>query len=491
MTVISANINGASPAPDVNIKPTDQFTVGEEGSSSILDEFNLSVISKMILESELYQQAYNILSADKAYGHPFLQQLKAIPYGYSVREENFWDNIASALGGTSGFEHALQDAFNSAMDDIRTLMQNYYAFRNSLPAEQVQQLAEAGINAAITGQDVDSSVMPTDDSIGAGRTPSAEGSSNSALSQGVSSFVEFISSMANIASVGFNADSLMGMLDIAEREGYNKQELHDYMLSQAGITTPSKYRVLTPDNTPAVKNTSRVAVGRAAAEASALDGSVSVHVGNDPDGVAQFEVLSGQDVLNEVSKYALANQFAEGAISFIRNGQTQLYADILGSLEGQYQLNNYAAMIEQQNFNKDFFSNRNGVLEGFSESSLRQSLASLRESEAAVESVNVWLAEYRQNVLSYWGEQLSDKPYLAPYFYKGLLDFNMADTFYHQSPVAQAFRYTQDGLQSIGSFLSNLTGFKKPKLPTRRTVTQTSGPKGISTTVSETTSTLE
>ena len=47
---------------------------------------------------------------------------------------------------------------------------------------------------------------------------------NEAFSSGITSFVEFINSMTNLGATAVSSESIMGMLDLAEREGYNKQE---------------------------------------------------------------------------------------------------------------------------------------------------------------------------------------------------------------------------------------------------------------------------
>lgn len=107
--------------------------------------------------------------------------------------------------------------------------------------------------------------------------PSQASYDNSSFSQGITSFVEFINSMANLGSVGVNSKNILGLLDLAEREGYNKQEVHDLLLAELGVTTDSPYRVLNTDNTPAISTLSqtasseqRVKSAEAAASAGAL-----------------------------------------------------------------------------------------------------------------------------------------------------------------------------------------------------------------------------
>ena len=206
----------------------------------------------LIQNSRPYKEAYKIFSADTRYGQPFLRQLEMIPYNFSPRDPNFWDSVTESLGGTSDYDNLIQDAFNSAIDEIRTLVQNYYTFINGLPREQVAQLSEAGINAGVTGEGVSPSSMSADPVAGINEMPSHTQYNNEALSSGITSFVEFINSMTNLGATAVSSESIMGMLDLAEREGYNKQEVHDLMLSQLGVTSPSPYRVLTPQSSSVI-----------------------------------------------------------------------------------------------------------------------------------------------------------------------------------------------------------------------------------------------
>lgn len=87
-----------------------------------------SILSRLIKESSTYIEAYNLFSGDKSYGKPFLQELILIPTSITVREPNFWDNVTDFFGGTSGFDKAIVDAFNQAMDAIVALVRDYHTF---------------------------------------------------------------------------------------------------------------------------------------------------------------------------------------------------------------------------------------------------------------------------------------------------------------------------------------------------------------------------
>lgn len=456
-------------------------------SNPPIEEDDFNPLPEMIRNSSIYKDAYNIFSSDKSYGGPFLEQLFMIPESFAIRDKNFWDSFTEFFGGTSGYENAVSDAFNNAMDEIRILVQNYQTFKNGLPAEQVQQLQEAGINAAITGEGVSPSSMP--ESFGAALSQpnqSQSAYSNEQLSLGVSSFVEFLGSMSTLLGTGFNASSLMGMLDIAERESYNKQETHDLLLSQMGVVTDSPYRVLTPSNSPVLSSNAEGAAAASSvvsahnvANKKALESPIRIGVGDDPNESQRYEVRSGMDWMVEASRYKIANQFSQFMINQLRNDASTTQAGLVAALENNYKAQNFSAMAREAQFNFDFFNFRDGATEGENQTSLSTSIASLRQSEANIKAVENWMSDYRAEILEHWGEQLKKRPSLAPYFYKALFDFGMEDTFYHQSGPAQALKYGMKSLNSIGSFLGNLTGFTKPKLQRKSgQTTVTNGPHG-------------
>lgn len=475
-----------------DISTSDRSTqVGDSRFPDATASYN-SVVTNLILSSSIYKEALRVLSADREYGTQYLSMLRMIPYSHEVRDENFWDSLTNSFGGTSGYDKAVTDAFNLAMDEIRALMQDYYSFLSKLPVEQVDQLRDAGINASLTGEGVTPSSVTSPDPSGLiSPNPSQSEYDNSAPSQGITSFVEFINSMAGLGTLSVNSQSVLGLLDIAEREGYNKQETHDLLLAGLGVITDSPYRVLTPGNTPAISLLSETATSdqkvksaEAGAAASALDSNISVNVGNDPDQLETYEVKTGLDWLTEISRYQIANRFGNVMIQNLRSQGQQMYAGVLSRLEGEYYMANYDAKTQEANFNSEYFSSRNGNLEGEHQTDLNVALAHIKEAEEGIKSVEQWFADYRSRILEHWGEQLEQRPNLAPYFYKALFDFGMEDTFYHQNGAAQALKYGMQSLQSIGSFVGHLTGFKRPPIPQRRTgqTTTTTGPNGTTTT---------
>lgn len=458
--------------------------------SNIEGSKGASIVSDLILSSSVYNQAYSIFYNDKSYGQPYLQQLKTIPYAHSVRDENFWDSVSNAFGATSGFETAVQDAYNVALDEIRTLLSQYYAFRNSLPSEQVQQMSEAGINAALTGEGITPSTMSSE-GIVSDKMPSQSVYSNDQLSNGVSSFVSFIDSLSNLASVGFSSANLMGLLDIAEREALNKQELHDLLLAQSGITPSSPRTVLDTDSQVVgdiIEKGSadaRISAATATATVDALNHTYDIPNLGSPDPSGSMR-LSGLDVLNQVSQFAMVSRLGQSFSelnSSLRNAQ---YSDILSTLNNEAAVAGAGADIAAGEFNADHYNARSGFIEGQNQTIISTRLSELKRLEIAQREFDEMLSNYRQQTLSAWGDQINQKPHLAPFFYKALFDFDMEDTFYHQSVLGQGIKYGVQNLNSISQIVSNIIGFKKfePEVSTTRSGSTVTGPKGDTVTQS-------
>lgn len=449
-----------------------------------------SIVSDLILSSSVYQQAYSVFSNDRSYGQPYLQQLKTIPYAHSVRDENFWDSVANAFGATSGFDSAVQDAYNVAMDEIRSLLSQYYAFRNSLPTEQVQQMAQAGINSALTGEGITPSTMGTD-GIVSDKMPSQSQYSNDQLSQGVTSFVSFIDSLSQLTSVGFTSANLMGLLDIAERESLNKQELHDLILAQLGIKPSSSRTVLDTSNDVVgdiIEKGSadaRVSAATSSAVADALDKEYDVPNLNSPDPSGSVR-MSGLDVLNQVSQFAMVSRLGQSFSDLNNSLRNAQYSDILSILDNEAAVAGAGADIATGEFNADYFNARNGYTEGQNQTTISTRLSELKRLEIAQKEFDEMLSNYRQQTLSSWGDQIHDQPHLAPFFYKALFDFGMTDTFYHQSLFGQGLKYGIENLNSLSQIVGNIVGFKKPKpkITTTKSGSTITGPKGQTVTES-------
>lgn len=425
-----------------------------------LSDFVNKSLSEAIIQSQVYKNVHNILSQDSKYGSQFLARLEAIPYSTRLTDQNFWDNVTDFFGGTSKFDEAFTDAYNQAMDEIRVVLSDYQAFINSLPETQIQQQKDAGYNAAITGQGVDSSSMDANPSAVLPNT-SSSAYSNDQLSQGISSFVEFIGSVASLATGGVASHQLLGLLDIAEQEQYNKQEVHDLLLQQMGYKSSNPFMVASRDNLISREGSAKAKVATALAESDAgvLDKHMAVSVGNNPDEVQSYEIMTGLDVLSKVSEYRMLTQFSQSVIDNISSQNNQLFVDLVSSLDNQ-------ARVAESGYTADYFSARDGLTEGRSATSVSQSLATIRDNEARISEFNKWIHDYKYNTLYNWGEQVAKKPYLAPFLYKALFDFGMDETFYNLTPGRQWTHYGLDIGKDVadvaGAFISGFTKARKP-----------------------------
>lgn len=115
-----------------------------------------SSLAEMIINSPTYQQAYELFSGLN--DESWLNELELIPHSFADPSNTGWDE----LGLSNNYEDAMRQSFQDAMMQIRQLVSNYYAHVQSLPSTQVQQLADAGINAAVTGQGIDGATRSTD-----------------------------------------------------------------------------------------------------------------------------------------------------------------------------------------------------------------------------------------------------------------------------------------------------------------------------------------
>lgn len=128
-----------------------------------------NTIAEQVINSPAYKSALQVLSqeSDKSW----LQRLEMIPYSVSDANETFLDNI-----GLSNKYEDKQDAnYQYCLEQIQALMAEYQSWKNSLPTNQVQQLSDAGINSAITGQGVSGSSIPN---VGVSSNPSTLESTN-------------------------------------------------------------------------------------------------------------------------------------------------------------------------------------------------------------------------------------------------------------------------------------------------------------------------
>lgn len=110
-------------------------------------------IAEQVKNSPAYLSAYEVLSAEP--NQSWLQRLEMIPYSVQDATSTFFDEF----GFTHNRDDKQQANYQYCMQQIAQLMNDYQSWKNSLPVTQVQQFADAGINAAITGNGVNGSNM--------------------------------------------------------------------------------------------------------------------------------------------------------------------------------------------------------------------------------------------------------------------------------------------------------------------------------------------
>lgn len=185
-----------------------------------------------VINSPAYQSAYQVLSAES--DKSWLQRLEMIPYSVDDANQTFFDKI----GFSSNYEDKQDANYQYCMEQISALMAEYQSWRNSLPVTQVQQLADAGINSAITGANISGSSIPN---VGVSSDPSRLQSTN--VGEYVHNFVDrFLNLSSGVLDwIGkFNEISLNN-----SRFKYDQDSsFADFVsqLSKDGIVLPSDIR---------------------------------------------------------------------------------------------------------------------------------------------------------------------------------------------------------------------------------------------------------
>lgn len=107
-----------------------------------------------VKSSSAYKQALELFSNTKG-AEIFLSRLDAILSSISSAEFTIWDS----LGLSQNFNDSVEEAYRYAIEQIQALLSEFHSWKNSLPSTQVQQFADAGINAAVTGVGVSGSTL--------------------------------------------------------------------------------------------------------------------------------------------------------------------------------------------------------------------------------------------------------------------------------------------------------------------------------------------
>lgn len=134
-----------NPNAETNINDAEVF----DGSSAS----SADSIKERVKASSIYRAVFHVFSAEL--DKYWLTQLNGIVDSIVGATETFWD--------VHGFSNASSDKneaiYNEAINNIQALYNQYQSYKNSLPKTQVQQFADAGINAAITGNGVNGSTL--------------------------------------------------------------------------------------------------------------------------------------------------------------------------------------------------------------------------------------------------------------------------------------------------------------------------------------------
>lgn len=359
---------GTSVYTPTDEKALDRYNAGDSYRKIRRDGYTMNdLLSEMIVASPVYQQARQLFSSDARYGQPFLEQLNAISYSMRIPEK----------GGNRVVENNITSAYNNVVAQISSLVAEYNNFINSLPETQVEQLKSAGINSDITGEGVQPSSMTQTgiEQVPEVSTPTELDIATQAIN-GVNTFLNLCTTFsgaftslsqlgpslkmadANLTLAGLNADSLRTALDLAEQEGWYKQQLYDYLATQMGYDPRPKNKYSSAyDSDGAVIDSldaNQYAAGASSdmkrVEAETLNSPVVV--GHNADGTPIEK--KGLEVFKDMSKFQLATQYSQAIERSIRAEISRLTSSLSETLA-------QSASMSQDAFTGDYFSELNGA----------------------------------------------------------------------------------------------------------------------------------
>lgn len=446
-----------------------------------------STLRIQIINSRLFAQATELFTADHQYGNIYLTELKAIPEKYSIPDRTFWSGVAESWGVTSKFEENLVNGFNSAMAEIDQLIKSFFTFKNTLPKEQVSQMADAGYNSALTGEGLEPSSMPSSSGSTSG---SAFGSSSGSLSGfGTAALDGFISFIGSVASLFGGAGSLVSAGASAVGAVTNRMLAED-QITRAG--DPNVQGGLATE-----KN--KLLASQIKSYNDALSKDYKLTFGEqdfDDEGkpfvsVTQMTV-KGYEILSQMAEFDISQKLAFASRSSIQENIRNANAGILTELEVMAESSGAISDRNEADFNANYFKARDGFSEGASQTSLAGHLANKAGAESALAQLDQWIKQEQVDILYDWGQRLSSEPYLSPFVYKALFGFPMNDTVWHQSPGMQVLRYTLDSGNDVAellkAFLAGRSGRPKPTIRSTSTKTRTVDGNGSFTEIVETVS---
>lgn len=373
----------------------------------------------------------------------WLNQLYMIPSSYR-NAETFWGEF------TGKNEQNLINTFNNAMSAISQLVQQFRAWQNSLPAEQVSQLTEAGINAAVTGTDISSSSM----SDTSGVIPSQQEVSNpvdiaSSLVSTVGGFVSFASEVLTTFSDLKTADigrahtakqiaQIENAINLAVENQWNATELHEYLLSELGLksTNPNSHLNSDDSNSTILDATEKIAKMKKRVESNSLAAN-PLNVDPDSDvsvvGANGDEIIKGTafDVFSQLSQFSLVEWYYNQLSSSLQNYITGNYLNLTYELQGQYLENSVEAQNELNVYLQDFYRGRSGFTEGLSTTRLSQFQASIAEANTlALNLDNSWNTYKLNHFGNMIRKGVTDWRY-SPFIMKALYGVDIQDSLFH------------------------------------------------------------
>lgn len=373
----------------------------------------------------------------------WLNQLYMIPTSFRAAE-TLWGDI------TGKNEQNIINTFNQAMSAINNLVQQFRSWQNSLPSTQVEQFTEAGINTAVTGSNISPSSMSDTSAVTA---PVQEVSNPidvaSTLVSSVGGFLSFVTSTLAAFSdlksaklgrdlVSKNIEQITTALDLAEQEAWNKQELHDYLMSTLGLvsTNPKSHKEDNAGNDIVLSTNESIAKQ----EQNIKSNSLSINPLNvNPDseiniiGADGQTILSGvaYDVFSQLSQFSLCEWYYNNIYNAVNSYVRGQYMNLTYELQGQYLSNAMESQDEMNLFLKDFYSARSGISEGFSTTNLLSYQTNIAEAQAMIQDIESIMANFKLNHFSNIIKKgVTDWRY-APFINKAFYGVDFQDTFFH------------------------------------------------------------
>lgn len=476
----------------------------DQDFSDLLDDGNFRRLKKNgytmtgILQTALemstgYQSAMAIFSVDSKYGPRFIALLQSIISSASLPE-----NTISNRKNENNFV----TAYNQLASQITSLLGQYYEFINTLPKEQVEQLADAGLNSAITGAGVTPSVLSAPDSTpvqGVANTTPEE--SASAVFAGISGVLNFAGTFFNIFSgaaalpkaltamdlsndlseIGIDSANLG--LQIDEESAKNRQEVHDVGMATAGYV-PRESVFGQEDYGPTMQGVSQiardnVAVSKAYARAAKKSLSSTYNI--------EDRKMSGVEVIEQMSQF---NIVAEMCDSFCRAAASHTYsqfAEVASYLELQ-------AKMSSDAYTSDYYDSISGSAMGISTQTVAENNAAasmyqpniaeiqarLANTQLAISRIQKLKLQASYAFANHWFDLSMKDPRYAPFAAYGMAGLPVADMWMYSPELGQfgtshaentfVLDYAKNVGETLNEFKDLIFGFgsKNTKYPKKK-----------------------